>query len=293
MTTWNAETPPILPKLSHAQKILGAARIATLVCVTLIAIVLFLIGRGLRRLLGRWVVFHFWVARHWSKLCLVILGLGLQVSGQPIDRGALVANHSTWIDILALRAVQLIYFVSKDDVAAWPGIGFIARITGTIFIKRKRTEAKRQEAILRERIDSDQLLCFFPEGTSTDGQRVLAFKSSLFSVFFDDGQGMNISVQPVAIRYFPSRGTGLPNNLYGWWGDMPFEGHIWDIATRSRGGCVEVTFLEPVQAAAFAGRKLLADHCQTSVAQGFARLAPAETPDNPREMTLKERHRVK
>ncbi len=277
MTTWNAEQPPKLPKLTWYQKIRGVVRIVTLVSVTLIALGLFLIGRSLRYFLGRWVVFHFWIAKQWSRICLALAGLTLTVSGKPIDRGALVANHSTWIDILALRAVHLIYFVSKDDVAAWPGIGFIARVTGTVFIKRKRTEAKRQEAILRERIDHDQLLCFFPEGTSTDGQRVLAFKSSLFSVFFHEGTGMEISIQPVALRYRPNPASKLPGALYGWWGDMPFEGHIWDIMTRSRGGQVDVTFLEPIKAAAFDNRKALADHCQSAVATGFARLGPANT----------------
>ena len=272
MATWDAEQPPVLSEPVLAQKVIGCVRIAALVGVTLVAVAIFLVGRGLRAVLGRWVTFHFWIARLWSRACLALAGLRLKVSGTPISAGALVANHSSWIDILALRSTTLVYFVSKDDVANWPGVGFIARVTGTVFIKRKRTEAKRQEAILRERIAHEQLLCFFPEGTSSDGLRVLPFKSSLFSVFFDEGAPADIAVQPVSVRYTPAPGRGLPANFYGWWGDMSFEGHIWDVVTRSWGGTVEVLFHPAVNVRGHADRKALADHCQVLVADGMQRL---------------------
>lgn len=276
MATWDAEQPPVLNDLGFAQKLVGGVRVGALVGVTLIAVVFFLTGRALRGLLGRWVTFHFWVARIWSRVCIALVGLSLTTTGEPISAGALVANHSSWIDILALRAAKLIYFVSKDDVADWPGVGFIARITGTVFIKRKRTEAKRQEAVLRERIAHNQLLCFFPEGTSSDGLRVLPFKSSLFSVFFDDGTPADIAVQPVSLKYTPPRGSELPENFYGWWGSMSFEGHIWDVVTRSWGGRVEVLFHPPVSVAGHADRKALADHCQSLVADGMRTLGGAD-----------------
>ena len=275
MNTWKAEDPPILDPPTLAGRIAGVLRVAALIAVTLIAVGLFLVGRALRGLLGRWVVFHFGVARAWSRICLRLTGLRLVVHGTPVHAGSLIANHSSWIDILALRSVRLIYFVSKAEVANWPGIGFITRITGTIFIERRRSEAKRQEAMLRERIAHDQLLCFFPEGTSTDGLRVLPFKSSLFSAFFWDGTGTDIQLQPVSVRFRPAPGSGLPANFYGWWGDMGFESHIWDVVTRSFGGVAEVTFHAPVSASQFADRKSLADYCQRVVEQGVIGAAPA------------------
>jgi len=191
------------------------------------------------------------------------------VSGTPIQQGILAANHSSWLDILALRAVRLIYFVSKAEVANWPGVGFITRITGTVFIERRRSHAKQQEAMLRERIQQNQLLCMFPEGTSTDGLRVLEFKTSLFSALFQDGQGTEIEAQPVTLRYHPNTQGGLPESFYGWWGDMGFEAHIWDVVSRSKSGVVEVIFHPPVLASVFLDRKRLSEHCYRAVAQGM------------------------
>lgn len=269
MNTWNGQSPPELDPLPLGGRLVGYLRVGALLGLTLVAVGLFLLGRGLRGLLGRWVTFHFMVARLWSRLCLRIIGMRLSVAGIPASSGALVANHCSWIDILSLRAVRLIYFVSKAEVASWPGVGFITRITGTVFIERRRSQAKAQETILRERIAAEQLLCFFPEGTSTDGQRVLGFKSSLFSAFFRDGQGTDILIQPVTMRYHPHEASGLPADFYGWWGDMSFEGHIWDVCTRSFGGHAEVIFHPPVRAADFPDRKALADHCQRRVAEGM------------------------
>lgn len=269
MNTWNAENAPSLAPPGFGGRTLGAVRVLLLLALTGVSVALFLLGRALRGILGRWVTFHFGVAWLWARLCLRLAGLRLVVRGRPIARGVLAANHSSWIDILALRSVSLMYFVSKAEVANWPGVGFITRITGTVFIERRRSQAKEQEAVLRERIAADQLLTIFPEGTSTDGLRVLDFKSSLFSALFEDGLGTDIQAQPVTVRYHPNADHSLPRNFYGWWGDMGFEAHIWDVVTRSRGGSVEVIFHPPATASDFDDRKSLADHCYRLVAHGM------------------------
>ena len=209
MEAWNAAPIPELPALSVAQRVRGAARLVGFLAVTVVAVGLFLVGRFLRGTLGRWVTFHFEVARLWSRALLWLAGLRLIVRGTPMHAGALVANHQSWLDIPALRSVRLIYFVSKAEVATWPGVGFVTRVTGTIFINRRRSEAKRHEAMLRSRIAHDQLLCFFPEGTSTDGLRVLPFKSSLFSAFFEEGGAARISrSSPSRCAFAPRRAAG-------------------------------------------------------------------------------------
>lgn len=273
MNTWTKENVPVLPAPSRFARLLGVLRIAILLTMTLICVVLFLAGRLLRGWLGKWVVFHFGIARGWARASLWLAGLRLKVHGTPIKGGALVANHSSWIDILALRATKLMYFVSKAEVADWPGVGFITRITGTVFIERKRTEVKRQEAVLRSRIAQDQLLCLFPEGTSTDGLRVLPFKSSLFSTFFVDGKGADIMVQPVTLRYCAPDREDMPEDFYGWWGNMGFERHIWDVVTLSFGGQVEIMFHPAVNASDFSDRKSLTEACQKAVSQGFDQLS--------------------
>ncbi len=281
-TTWNEAAPPDLPPLTLVERLRGGVRVSAFGLLTAISLGAFLLGHTLRRALGRdgagrHVVFHFGVARLWSRWGLALLGLRHRMTGRPIARGALVANHCSWIDILALRACRLIYFVSKAEVASWPGVGFITRVTGTVFIERKRAQAKHQEEILLERIAADQVLCFFPEGTSTDGLRVLPFKSSLFSAFFHDGHPEPVAVQPVTVRYSPH--AALPLEFYGWWGTMGFGAHIWQVCCRSRGGMAEVIFHEPVRPPDFRDRKALAVHCQGAVATGLATGAPLPAPE--------------
>jgi len=267
MTTWNEASPPILPPLTATEKLHGTVRLGLFILLTVITLAIFLPGRYLRPVAGRWVTFHFFAAKVWSLMGLRLIGVRRKITGDPAIAGALVANHSSWADILALRSIRLIYFVSKADVAAWPGVGFIARVTGTVFIERKRTEAKRQEQMLRERIAADQLLCFFPEGTSTDGLRVLPFKSSLFSAFFDNDHGADLWVQPVSVFFRPSPESGLPENFFGWWGDMSFEAHIWQVFCRSHNATVTVTFHQAVRPEDLGDRKKLAEYCQRQVAK--------------------------
>jgi len=270
MNTWNAETPPELPPATIPGMVIGALRLTAFLAMTALALAIFVTGRYLRHWLGRWVSYHFLVARLWSRASLWLLGLKLVIHGSPVAAGALVANHCSWIDIASLRAVRLMYFVSKAEVRNWPVVGFITHVCGTIYVERRRNQAKAQERMLRERIGAEQLLIFFPEGTSTDGLRVLPFKSSLFSAFFLDDHGAELWIQPVTIRYRPAPGAGLPANFYGWWGDMSLGGHVWAVMTRSLGGTAEITFHPPVRPRAFADRKALADHCGDAVAQGMA-----------------------
>lgn len=266
-TTWYGAEPPVLGSPPPLQQVRGAARLTAFLAMTVVLVPLFLIGRAVHSGLGGRPSFHFSVATLWSRATLRLCGLRARVRGLPVESGALVANHSSWLDIPALRRNGLIYFVSKKDVEGWPAVGFIARVCGTVFIERRRTEAKRQERMLREQIEARERLCFFPEGTSTDGRRVLPFKSSLFSAFFvAEGQGADLLVQPVTLRYSVAPDSGLPAAFYGWWGAMPFGPHVWQVFCRSRGGTVEITFHDPVHPRDFPHRKALADRTHRTVA---------------------------
>jgi 1-acyl-sn-glycerol-3-phosphate acyltransferase len=269
MNTWNAEHPPELPPLTVGGRIAGILRMTAFILLTAVILAIFVAGRTLRGWLGHWITFHFLAAQLWSRAGLWLTGLRLVVRGKPVESGALVSNHSTWADILTLRSVKLMYFVAKAEVRSWPAVGVITTVTGTVFIERKRSQAKQQELVLRERLAARQLLIFFPEGTSTDGLRVLPFKSSLFAAFFHDHQGADLWIQPVTVRYLPAAGSGLPPSFYGWWGDMDLGGHIWAVMSRSFGGRAEVIFHQPVKPQSFPDRKALAEHCTAVVARGL------------------------
>lgn len=181
--------------------------------------------------------------------------------------GAVVANHSTWLDIFTLNAGKRIFFVSKAEVARWAGIGWLARATGTVFITRDRREARAQKAIFEERLTIGHKLLFFPEGTSSDGQRVLPFKSTLFAAFFSDDLRDLVWVQPVTVVY--TAPDGQPENFYGWWGDMDFGPHLLKILAASPQGRVDVYCHDPVRVADFADRKTLAQSCEDAVRSKF------------------------
>ena len=265
-----------MPPAGMVGHVCALLRAVALVSLTTVLLTVFLTGRALRHRLGGRVTFHFAVARFWSWATLRLLGLTLEIRGRPISAGVLVANHSSWLDIPALRAVRLIYFVAKSEVRNWPVIGFITAVCGTIYIERRRSQARRQERLLRERAGNGDLLCVFPEGTSTDGLRVLPFKSSLFSAFFGASNGAELLVQPVTIRHAPTRDAGLPPSFYGWWGEMALGPHLWAVMGRSFGGRTTVIFHDPVRPGDFPDRKALARHCEQVVREGLRTLLARE-----------------
>ena len=202
------------------------------------------------------------------RMAFVILRMPLILRGQVMrQRGAMVANHASWLDIFALNAAQRGYFVAKSEVAGWAGIGWLARATGTVFIARKGQEAKRQQAVFEDRLRAGHHLMFFPEGTSTDAVRVLPFKSTLFAAFWSHGLEEVMWIQPVTIAYRAPEGRDP--RFYGWWGDMEFAGHLLMVLAQARQGRVEVVFHDPVPVDAFPDRKALAAHCEAVVRQGL------------------------
>lgn len=195
------------------------------------------------------------------RLALRLLGLRLIVSGRPMTaRGAIVANHASWLDIFALNAADRVYFVAKSEVAGWAGIGWLARATGTVFITRKPGEAKKQQELFEARLKAGHRLLFFPEGTSTDALRVLPFKSTLFAAFFAPALVRSMHIQPVTVVYHAPEGQD-PRH-YGWWGDMDFASHLIQTLATRRQGRVEVIFHPEVPVDAFPDRKTLAQHCE-------------------------------
>jgi lyso-ornithine lipid O-acyltransferase len=195
------------------------------------------------------------------RMAFVILRLPLVVRGRPmVAKGAVVANHSSWLDIFALNAAQRVYFVAKSEVEGWPAIGWLARATGTVFINRKGHEAKRHQELFESRLKAGHRLLFFPEGTSTDGIRVLPFKSTLFQAFYSDGLRDEMNIQPVTVIFHAP--DGADPRYYGWWGDMDFAGHLLKMLATGRQGRVEVIFHPEVPVSAFENRKALAAHCE-------------------------------
>lgn len=205
------------------------------------------------------------------RTALFILGMRLLVRGPRLRvRGAVVANHSSWIDIFALNAHKNVYFVSKSEVASWPGIGWLARATGTVFIRRDPRDVKAQVALFEERLRHGHRLLFFPEGTSSDTLRVLPFKPTLFAPFFGDALIHEMRIQAVTVIYHPPEGKDP--RFYGWWGEMGFGEHLIKVLAQHPQGKIELVYHEPVRIDAFPNRKTLARKLEEQVRSHHSRL---------------------
>ncbi|PPB81336.1 1-acyl-sn-glycerol-3-phosphate acyltransferase [Albidovulum inexpectatum] len=271
MTTWRDEVPSDHVDLTPLSWTLIVLRGLAMFAVTFGGLALLMLLRLVERPifgLDRPITPH--VTRAVCRADLAIMGISYRVHGRPMRHvGAVVANHSSWLDIFALNACQTVYFVSKAEVARWPLIGWLARATGTVFIARDPRQAKAQQKLFEDRIRAGHKLVFFPEGTSTDGLRVLPFKPTLFAAFYTHGLDRVMEIQPVTVVYHAP--PGRSPRFYGWWGDMDFAPHLVRVLGQLRQGRVEVVFHAPVAVSDFSSRKELARHCEQVVRAELAR----------------------
>ncbi|GAA0596110.1 lysophospholipid acyltransferase family protein [Caenispirillum bisanense] len=229
---------------------------------------------------------------YWRVVCRItateVVVKGVPATARPL---VMVANHTSYMDIVVLGSLVRGAFVAKSEVAGWPGFGTIAKLGRTVFVDRKRTAAGRQrDEIVRRLVKDREPLIFFPEGTSNDGNRVLPFKSTLFNVAEKPVNGETVTVQPVSIAY--TRIDGMPMGwagrpYYAWYGDMDLAPHLWALLGHGR-VTVEVEFHRPVQAAQFPHRRDLSAWCEAVVRAGVARALfgrdlPADPPLPPPE----------
>ena len=146
--------------------------------------------------------------RRWSQQALRILGVHLQVLGEPPAAGPLlvVANHQSWLDIFVVNAARPCRFVSKADVKHWPVIGRLVAGAGTLFIEReKRRDALRVVHHMAEELQAGDVLAVFPEGTTGDGQGVLPFHANLLQAAL----ATDSAIQPVGLAYLHGHGQAL------------------------------------------------------------------------------------
>jgi 1-acyl-sn-glycerol-3-phosphate acyltransferase len=206
----------------------------------------------------------------YHRACTRIFGFRLDVAGRASEtRPVLFAsNHSSYLDIMVLGALIPGSFVAKAEVAGWPLFGLLAKLQRTVFVERRASQAARHRDGIAERLAAGDALILFPEGTSSDGNRTLPFKSALFAATRADGR--DVEVQPVSITCTALDGIPLTRHLrpvYAWYGDMGMVRHIWTVACLGR-LTISVRFHQPVTAGMIGSRKALAEHCRRQVAAG-------------------------
>lgn len=203
-----------------------------------------------------------------------IIGLRIERRGEmSTARPTLFAsNHMSYLDVSVLGALIPGSFVAKREVADWPFLGRLAKLQRCVFVERRSGRAVGQRDEMTERLAAGDNLILFPEGTSSDGTRVIPFRSALFSAAERRAGGAPITVQPVSIAY--SRLGGLPMPRYmrpylAWYGEMQLASHLWDVLGLAP-VTVVVEFHQPVTIEQFASRKELAAHCQAIAAAGVS-----------------------
>ena len=215
-----------------------------------------------------------WFARVYWAVFARLIGLQVRTIGVPAASGQgrrviYAANHCSWLDIPVLGGRLEACFVSKDEIAGWPGVSLVARLGRTVFVTRKRRATGRERDDMRARLASGDDLLLFPEGTSSDGSRVLPFRSAFFSVA--EGEIVPL-IQPISVVY--DRLGGLPTRrstraVFAWYGDMDLASHFWRLA-QWRGMRATVLMHPPLDPKDFANRKQLAQAAWDAVAGGAA-----------------------
>jgi len=216
---------------------------------------------------------------HWyhRKVCR-LLGIRLNSDGKiASDRPVLiVANHISWLDISVLSAVAPVSFVAKSEVESWPFISWLAKLQRTVFVKRQcRTDVGRVVNEMAERFSDRDALVVFAEGTSTDGNRVLSFHSSLLSPAFskdssedqDVPSAPSVAVQTLSIAYTHLHGIPLGRDdrkLVAWYGDMEMAIHVWELL-KAGPLDVRISISEPVMLKDYQDRKQLARFAEEEI----------------------------
>lgn len=195
---------------------------------------------------------------------------GTQVTGRPV---LITSNHVSWVDIVVLAAIAPMVFVAKREVASWPLIGAAAKVQKVVFVDRvRRQQTPETNREIAQRLAEGHPVVLFAEGTSSDGTRVLPFRSALIGAVEAacNGAGLGkVAIQPMSICYTAQRGLPMAHNdqpVVAWYGDLDFFPHF---ASFIRRGVVDVSvsFGNAVACGADTDRKLLAKELEAKVRQ--------------------------
>jgi 1-acyl-sn-glycerol-3-phosphate acyltransferase len=212
------------------------------------------------------MLYHRGVAR---LLGMKVIAIGQRASARPT---LFVVNHSSWLDITVIDTLMPICFVAKREVNSWPVFGLLARLQRTVFVERRAQRTAVHKDEMTERLNAGDNLVLFPEGTSSDGNHVLPFKSAFFALAETRVKDVPLTVQPVSVAYTAIDGLPIGRDRrpeLTWFGDMELAPHLWGVLCLDR-FTVTVQFHAPVTIESFASRKELAAHCQAVVSAGLS-----------------------
>lgn len=210
----------------------------------------------------------------YHRLICRVLGIRVITIGRPMDGHPLliVANHTSWLDISVITAVAPVVFIAKREVATWPVFGLLAKLQRSVFVDRTRrhnTAAVNNE--IAQRLAGGDPVLLFGEGTSSDGNRVLTFRTALIGSARDAlAQAEHVKrvwIQPLSIAYTAMLGLPLgrqSRNNVAWYGSTSLWPHLYRLVAC---GAVDVvvTWGEPIPYEELSDRKVIAQQAEKQV----------------------------
>jgi len=206
------------------------------------------------------------ISNNYYRVLRRVLGVKLRVVGQPVrDRPVLfVSNHVSWVDIIVIGSIMPIAYIAKREVRDWPLVGITAKLQRTVFVDRtRRHQTAEAVADIVRTLNGGTSVVLFAEGTSSDGNHVLPFRSALLGAIkhaaTHASEASNILIQPMSICYTALYGIPMGRQhrpLVAWYGDLDFMPHIKTFVDRAAVDAV-VSFGEPVRAGGATDRKIM------------------------------------
>lgn len=207
-------------------------------------------------------------------IMLRIVGIRLKIKGDLFKDDSVIylANHSSYIDLVIMCSLLPAVCVSKHEVKRWPFFGLIARLGNAIFIVREVRDTRANVTKIVEVLRQSRSILIFPEGTTSDGTKILPFKSSFLKVVEEGICDTEIMVQPITIFY--SRMNGRPialheRGIFAWYGDDTLVAHMWNLF-KVKSSVVEVEYHPVIEASKIADRKRVSQMCHKVISDSFS-----------------------
>ena len=210
----------------------------------------------------------------YHRMMCALLGVRVRVIGKPMHEHPLliVSNHVSWLDIPVITSVAPVVFVAKREVASWPFFGWLAKLQRSVFVDRERRHKTGEvNAEIASRLAEGDPVVLFGEGTSSDGNRVLPFRTALIGAARDALAAaehvQQVWIQPLSLAYTGFQGLPmgrLHRPLAAWYGDTDLLPHLTEIGRRG-GIDVVVTWGKPVAYDGEADRKSIARALEQTV----------------------------
>jgi 1-acyl-sn-glycerol-3-phosphate acyltransferase len=213
------------------------------------------------------------IASNYYRVLRALLGIKIRINGTPAHKRAVlyISNHISWADIVVIGSVTPVSFVAKKEVRAWPLVGITAELQRTVFVDRgQRRQSAGAVAEIVKRLEAGTSVVLFAEGTSSDGNRVLPFRSALLGAVKQAAARRpagDILVQPMSISYTGVHGMAMGRRhrpLAAWYGDLDFIPHIKAFIARGAVDAV-VSYGEPVPVDGALDRKALTRRLEGTV----------------------------